>query len=204
MAQSGGIPGTAVAMATAGAFLLYVGVTGAGIRDGMKALVGGKLPEVKRRPGSAIAAAEQSLGSAAGGSSTVMPSGAVGKNADIAQAAMPYLGVPYRLAGTSKSGIDCSGLTWQAIKAAKGVTPPRTTYTLVAWKRLAPIANSEIAAGDLLFWPRVGPPSHVAIAISGTRVIHAPRPGKVVEIVHISEAFTGGAAPSAMRYIGGA
>lgn len=201
--QGGGISGTAVAMATAGAFLLYVGITGAGIRDGMKAMIGGKLPAAKAGPGDAISKAEGHLADAGSRGPTVMPSGAVGPNADIAQAAAPFVGVPYVLGGNGPKSFDCSGLVVWAVKAAKGVKPPRITQLQVAWKRLVPIDNKHIAAGDLLFWPRIGPPSHVGIAMSATRVIHAPRPGKRVEIVHISEAFTGGAAPKAMRYQGG-
>jgi cell wall-associated NlpC family hydrolase len=70
------------------------------------------------------------------------------------------------------------------------------------WKSLQKISNDQIEAGDLLFWPRTGPPGHVGIATSGTKVVHSPRPGKKVENVPITQAYTNGAAPVAYRYVG--
>lgn len=201
MAKSGGIPGTAVLMATAGGFLMYVGISGNSIRDGLKALVGGKLPAVKAKSGAGIAAAE---GAAAGSGAAGASGGAVGAgpHPELATAAEKYLGVPYQWGGVSAKGIDCSGLVVKAFQDAYNVTPPRTTYVQVVWSALTPIDNSQIGAGDLLFWPKVGPPGHVGIAVGGGKVIHAPRPGKVVEIVPIDQAYTGGAAPTARRYTG--
>lgn len=200
--KGGGIPGTAVLMATAGGFLMYVGITGNTIRDSLKTLVGGKLPGIKTKPGGAIAKAEGAVsgpaGSAAGGGAAV----GAGPHPELVNAAKKYLGVPYQWGGTSATGLDCSGLVVRAFQDAYHVTPPRTTYTQVVWSKLTPIDNSQIGAGDLLFWPRIGPPGHVGIAVDSTHVIHAPRPGKVVEIVPINQAYTGGAAPTARRYAG--
>lgn len=189
-------------MATAGAFLLYVGITGSGIRGGLKALVGGKLPERKEPKGDALAKAETSL-SAQGVMPNITGASAGGPRAKLAQAALKYVGVPYRWGGTTRAGMDCSGLVVLAFRDAYGVTPPRTTYVQVVWKKLRKIKNSEIAAGDVLFWPRIGPPSHVGIAVSTSEVVHAPKPGQKVKVVPINQAFTGGAAPVAMRYVGG-
>ncbi|MGW2795176.1 C40 family peptidase [Streptomyces sp. NPDC001251] len=188
-------------MATAGGFLMYVGISGNSIRDGLKALVGGKLPSIKTKPGGAIAKAE---GAVSGPSGTAAGGGAVGAgpHPELVAAAQKYLGVPYLWGGTSAKGIDCSGLVVAAFQDAYHVTPPRTTYVQVVWSALKPIDNSQIGAGDLLFWPKVGPPGHVGIAVDSTHVIHAPRPGKKVEIVPINQAYTGGAAPTARRYVG--
>lgn len=204
--QGGGIPGVAVAMATAGAFLLYIGINDVSIRDGLKAVSGGQLPSRKPAGGEAVARAEASLrGGAAGGSSSPAAGAVgVGANAKLATAALKYKGLPYRLGGVSRTkGMDCSGLVVIAFEDAYGVTPPRTTYVQVVWKALKPISRSDVAAGDLLFWPKVGPPGHVGIAISNAEVVHAPRTGKRVEVVPINRAYTGGAAPSCFRYVGG-
>ncbi|MFV6033158.1 C40 family peptidase [Streptomyces sp. NPDC056264] len=205
MAKSGGIPGTAVAMATAGAFLLYVGIAGVPIRDGLKAIVGGKLPEMRKGGGGALDKAEAALGgvgkSSGSGSAPPLEEGS-GAGGAVAAAAREYLGVPYALGGMSKQGIDCSGLVVRAFQAAYDITPPRTTYTQVAWKQLRKIQEAQLQPGDLCFWPAGGAPSHVAIYYGSGKVIHAPRPGKKVEIVPIRQAFTGGLKPSCYTFVG--
>lgn len=203
MAEQGGISGVAVGMATAGAFLLYVGINDTSIRDGLKSVAGGKLPARKTGGGQAVAKAEVSL-SGQGVPSAGGAPGPVGRgpHPELAQAAQRYLGVQYLWGGTSAKGMDCSGLTYLSFYDAYGVKPPRTTYTLVAWRALTPVAREDVGAGDLLFWPKVGPPSHVGIAMDNEHVIHAPRPGKVVQVVPISQAFTGGLAPTCFRYTG--
>ncbi|MBW5252050.1 C40 family peptidase [Streptomyces sp. P01-B04] len=206
MAQQGGISGVAVGMATAGAFLLYVGIQGVDIRAGLKDITNGKLPEGKPKSSGATAAAEAALaqGSAAGASRPSSGTGAgAGPHPELVTAARRYLGVPYVFGGTTPKGLDCSGLVVLAFRDAYGVTPPRTTYVQVAWRQLTKISRADMGAGDLCFWPASGPPSHVAIAVDGDTVIHAPRPGKVVQEVPVGQAFTGGALPVVYRYTGG-
>lgn len=202
MAAQGGIPGVAVGMATAGAFLLYIGINGVSIRDGLKAVSGGKLPARKTSSGDALTKAEISLSNQGlpgdGGSAHV----GAGPHPELADAALKFKGVPYRWGGMSRKGMDCSGLFVLAFEGAYGVTPPRTTYMQVAWKQLKRIDRQDVGAGDLLFWPRVGPPSHVGIATSNTEVVHAAKPGTVVSVVPISRAFTGGQQPQCYRYVG--
>lgn len=199
--QGGGISGVAVGMATAGAFLLYIGIQGVPVREGLKSLVSGSLPQGAPKAGGAVASAEAALaqGAGAAGSGAGSPTGAGSK---LAQAALAYRGVPYMTGGQSRKGMDCSGLVVKAFQDAYGITPPRTTYVQVVWKQLKPVPAGQMAAGDLCFWPAIGPPGHVAIAISATEVIHAPRPGKVVEVVPVSRAFVGGARPLVLRYTG--
>ena len=109
---------------------------------------------------------------------TVTPGVAGGKAGAIVSAAQKYLGVPYKYGGTSANGIDCSGLCVLALRAA-GYTAPRF-YTATfdswarsqGWKRVAP---ADFQQGDV-----IRRPGHMAIALSNSRMIHAPRPGKVV------------------------
>lgn len=190
-------------MATGGAFLLYVGIAGSGIRSGLKTIAGGQLPK-PRTGGANVAKAAVSLEAqgvpSAGGTSA---GAGAGPHPELATAALRYVGVPYLWGGTSRTGgLDCSGLTYVSFQDAEGVTPPRTTYTLVSWRQLSAINRADVGAGDLLFWPRTGPPSHVGIAVDSTHVVHAPRPGKTVEVVAIDQAFTGGAQPFCMRWHG--
>ena len=200
MAAGGGISGVAVGMATGGALLLYIGIQGVPIRDGLKAIAGGKLPVGKPKSSGAIAQAEGTLAAGTAGAAGGAAGGS-GGHPKLVAAAKQYLGVPYAWGGTSSKGIDCSGLVVRAFQIAYDVTPPRTTYTQVVWKQLAKVTGPMLP-GDLCFFPKIGPPSHVAIAVSGSDVIHAPRPGKVVQIVPVNQAFTGGAAPVIYRWTG--
>jgi cell wall-associated NlpC family hydrolase len=203
MAGQGGIPGGAVAMASAGAFLLYVGIGGQSIRDGLKSIAAGQLPPPRTGGAQNVQKAQVSLQAQGVPATGATATAGAGPHPELAKAALAYVGIPYQWGGTSRtSGLDCSGLVYVAFQDAEGVTPPRTTYTLIAWKQITPITRADVGAGDLLFWPRIGPPSHVGIAVDGSTVVHAPRPGKSVEVVPISAAFTGGMQPTPYRWKG--
>ncbi len=68
----------------------------------------------------------------------------------VTRAAESYLGTPYRFGGTSKSGIDCSGLVYRAFLQGTGFKVPRTVDTLARW--VLPIPFSDLAPGDLVFF----------------------------------------------------
>ena len=95
--------------------------------------------------------------------------------------ARTQLGRPYRYGAAGPDAYDCSGLTLASWRRA-GVTLPRTTrQQFHVGKR---IAKGNLRVGDLVFY--YGPtPSHVGIYAGGGKIIHAPRPGKVVQHVPI-------------------
>ena len=203
MAEGRGVPGSAVAMATAGAFLLYVGISGSGIRDGLKAIAGGKLPEIRRGRGEAIERAELSLSSL--GESVAGAAISTSLQTAVVAEAKTYLGTPYAWGGTSRKGIDCSGLVVRVWEKVYKVTPPRTSQLQWSWRKLRTVPLSQVQAGDLIFWswPVGTAPGHVAIAIDADTVIHAPRPGSVVKVSPIDSAYKSGVKPQAARYVGG-
>ena len=95
--------------------------------------------------------------------------------ARIVAEARSYLGVRYVYGGTSRSGIDCSGLTMRAHQAA-GISIPRTSYyQRQSGKAINGLANA--LPGDILCYD-----GHVALYIGNYQVIHAPQPGDVVKI----------------------
>lgn len=117
-----------------------------------------------------------------------------GAGAQAAAAALAKVGTPYSwgggtLTGTSTgiccspggqdgrlvNGFDCSGLTRYAWAQA-GVTLARTSDDQMATTTSVP--TGQIRAGDLLFFP-----GHVGIADGNGGMIHAPRPGRPVELL---------------------
>lgn len=100
-----------------------------------------------------------------------------GKNADVIETSLKYLGVPYVWGGTSPQGFDCSGFV-QYVYAKHGVDLPRTTYYQenVGTK----VSKGDLQPGDLLFF---GSPSHhVTMYIGNGQMIEAPQTGDVVKI----------------------
>jgi cell wall-associated NlpC family hydrolase len=94
--------------------------------------------------------------------------------------AMQQLGEPYSWGAAGPSSWDCSGLTMRAWDAG-GVELPH--YSGAQYGRSRSVSMSAIQPGDLLFWgSKPTSASHVAIYLGNESYIHAPRPGRSVEI----------------------
>ena len=110
--------------------------------------------------------------------------------ADIVKFAQKYLGTPYVWGGNSLTGgIDCSGLVQQVYKNF-GLSVSRTTYTQIGEGRA--VGQSELQAGDMIFFdtiPGTKGPDHVGLYIGNGKFIHAPRPGKSVEIADMRSGY---------------
>jgi hypothetical protein len=114
----------------------------------------------------------------------------------IAEYAMGFRGVPYRLGGTDPTGFDCSGLV-QYVFAQYGIAVPRVVEE--QWEVGDKVKPSEIAPGDLIFFntKRSGDgASHVAIAIGGDSFVHAPNSTGVVRVETLGSSYWGS------RYVG--
>jgi cell wall-associated NlpC family hydrolase len=96
------------------------------------------------------------------------------------------LGKPYVYAAAGPNAFDCSGLTMMAYRQI-GIALPHYSVSQAATGR--PVSRNDIRAGDLLFFYGGQAPSrnlgHVAIAVSATEMISAPRPGVGVHQVAI-------------------
>lgn len=104
------------------------------------------------------------------------PPAATSLGARIVASARTFFGIPYVWGGTSRAGLDCSGLVYLVMKA-NGISSPRTAATLAVWSRRITAAQAQ--PGDLVFWG--SPAYHVAIYIGNGRVIDAHTYGTVVQ-----------------------
>ena len=99
---------------------------------------------------------------------------------DLCQYAKQFLGNPYVWGGTSlTNGADCSGFVLSVFKNY-GVSLPRTSREQA--KAGTAIRESELMAGDLIFYAKGGTINHVAIYIGSGQVIHASSPKTGIKI----------------------
>ncbi|WP_299810670.1 NlpC/P60 family protein [uncultured Shewanella sp.] len=82
-----------------------------------------------------------------------------------------WKGVPYRLGGMSKGGIDCSGFVLMTFKSRFGVQLPRTTAQQKEMGKS--VSKSQLRAGDLVFFKTGWSTRHVGIYISDSQFLHA-------------------------------
>ncbi len=112
--------------------------------------------------------------SSSGSSGSYTGTGDASVGQAIVTAARSYIGVPYVYGGTSRAGIDCSGLT-QAAHKAVGIYIPRTSREQLGRGKVINGLENALP-GDVICYP-----GHVAIYIGNSKVIHAPEPGKYVK-----------------------
>jgi len=82
-----------------------------------------------------------------------------------------WRGVPYRLGGSSESGVDCSAFVQITFRSKLGVDLPRTTEALA--REGERVSRSELQAGDLVFFKTGFRQRHVGIYMGGKRFLHA-------------------------------
>ena len=112
--------------------------------------------------------------------------------ADVAKAALQYIGLKYVWGGTSlTSGADCSGFL-QSLLAGFGIRVPRVTYDQI--NDGSKISFQDLQAGDLVFFDtntRVAGPDHVGMYIGGGQFVHAPKPGDSVKVSELNDGYYG-------------
>ena len=103
---------------------------------------------------------------------------------DLVMTAMNFLGVPYRLGGSSEqSGFDCSGFTRHIFENSIGLVLPRRADEQATTAGLLSIQRAELKPGDLVFFNTMRRTfSHVGIYVGDDKFIHAPRAGGAVRI----------------------
>lgn len=109
---------------------------------------------------------------------------------DIVNYLKQFIGTPYQWGGNSlTSGVDCSGMVQQAYQHF-GLSVARTTYDQIGQGKA--IGMSDLAPGDMIFFDTdkgSAGPDHVGIYIGGGKFIHAPRPGKGIEIADLKSGY---------------
>lgn len=93
-------------------------------------------------------------------------------NKTLLEAVDEWYGVRYRVGGTTKSGMDCSGFTVAVYAAAYGLTLPRVSRDQYRISRK--ISTTELKEGDLVFFNTNGRGvSHVGVYLGNNKFIHA-------------------------------
>lgn len=91
------------------------------------------------------------------------------------QAASTWRGAPYREGGTSREGVDCSGLVQQLYKEVRHQEIPRTTTE--QWDRSVSTGVGVVQPGDLVFFTtrRIfgDETSHVGVIVGNRVFAHA-------------------------------
>ncbi len=82
-----------------------------------------------------------------------------------------WLGVPHRLGGTDRGGIDCSGLAMVAYDKLLGITLPRVSSDQI--KSGLPVDRADLMPGDLVFFKSPGEPLHEGIFLCCGEFAHA-------------------------------
>ncbi|MFZ5981086.1 MAG: C40 family peptidase [Candidatus Zixiibacteriota bacterium] len=101
--------------------------------------------------------------------------------------AQSFLGTPYRWAGESPSGFDCSGFT-RYVFGKFGVSLPHSAAAQFSCG--TPVQRSELAPGDLLLFHTLSPGiDHAAIYCGGGRFIHASSRGGCVKTDSLNENY---------------
>lgn len=109
--------------------------------------------------------------------------------AQVAVAAMGFMGVPYRLGGNDgETGLDCSGFVRAVFQQTVGLTLPRRAEEQA--RAGFEISRDELRPGDLVFFNTTGPQfSHVGIFIGNGRFVHSPRSGARVRAENMASSY---------------
>jgi cell wall-associated NlpC family hydrolase len=96
------------------------------------------------------------------------------------QIALGVVGTPYRWAGSSRSGFDCSGLVMWSY-ARLGVHLPHNAAAQSSVGRR--VRRGDLQPGDLLFFSGYG---HVGLYVGEGRMVHAPQTGERVRVERLA------------------
>lgn len=107
---------------------------------------------------------------------------AASKNAQkLVKEVRKWIGTPYRYAGNTRSGVDCSGLTMEVYLKVEGIKLPRSAASQQQFCQS--ISKSQLQPGDLVFFSTTGRAvTHVGMYVGDGRMVHASPTYGVVEV----------------------
>jgi len=113
------------------------------------------------------------------------------KASDLVLSAMNFLGVRYRMGGTSaENGFDCSGFTRHIFEMSVGLVLPRRADEQARSNSLLSINKDDLKPGDLVFFNTMRATfSHVGIYVGDGKFVHAPRTGAAIRVDDMREAY---------------
>lgn len=112
-----------------------------------------------------------------------------GSGLDIANLGAKFLDLPYLWAGMSSYGFDCSGLTYNLMKANGVIISRDAVDQVLDGNEVDPWSSESWHIGDLLFFAHEegkGKIHHVGVYYGNGLMLHAPKPGKSVEIIELA------------------
>lgn len=107
-------------------------------------------------------------------------------NVKLFQFVYDWIGTPYRFAGSSRKGIDCSAFTKELYKKVFDLDIKRNSRDI--FSMVSPVAKDDLKEGDLVFF-RIHSRSisHVGIYLGDGRFAHASSKG--VAVSNINDAY---------------
>lgn len=168
-----------VSQRTNGGKFVKLGTYGMSAGDGWKIALSSQSASKGYIVADAVKVVKGSAPSTGGSGGTTSTTGA-----KIVAEAETWIGVPYQWGGTSRSGVDCSGLTLR-VYGKFGISLPRTAQQQYGWSGGRSVSSP--APGDLVFFGS-GPGNVVSVGIVSGRneVIKATVPGDTVRRTSIS------------------
>jgi cell wall-associated NlpC family hydrolase len=104
----------------------------------------------------------------------------------LVRAVKTFLGVPYKLGGSTLKGIDCSAFV-KKIYEIFSIELPRTTREQFSIGKK--IRKEQLEEGDLVFFKRRGSSSHVGIYIGDNQFVHASSHNRQVKIDYLDTPY---------------
>lgn len=84
-----------------------------------------------------------------------------------------WIGTRYKMGGTTKKGIDCSGYVMVVYKEFYNIDVPHNAATIFKDSRGKSVSRGDLKEGDLVFFGDFWGISHIGIYLNGDRFTHA-------------------------------
>ena len=104
----------------------------------------------------------------------------------LVKVATGFLGAPYRLGGSSVTGLDCSAFV-KKIYDMFNITLPRTAFEQA--RVGLPVPRSDLAEGDLIFFNTRRAFGHVGIYIGNNEFVHASSRNRKVRVDNLASPY---------------